>query len=116
MFRSPVLTFALVVLAIVLVSAIVRLGPRRIEIEKRLEYLGNQAAELNMQKTAIEKLSDFLNTDAFQEKEARLRYNMQKPGETVVIIETEDAKPTTEQIQSEMTIWQKFKNWLARIF
>ncbi|MFA5412977.1 MAG: septum formation initiator family protein [Patescibacteria group bacterium] len=56
------------------------------EIDEEIKTTGEEIARLEEKDEELQDFLDFLNTDAFLEQEARLKFNLQKPGESVVII------------------------------
>jgi cell division protein FtsB len=56
------------------------------EIDQQIKESGDEIARLEMKDSELESFLNFLNTDAFLEQEARLKFNLQKPGESVVIV------------------------------
>lgn len=62
---------------------------RNWEIQKEIKSLEAEAEDLQSQHLEIEKLVTAAGTEAFVEKEARLKLGLSKSGENVVIIEEE---------------------------
>jgi cell division protein FtsB len=56
------------------------------DINQEIKSSEDQIAQLQAKSNDLNGLINFLNTDAFLEQEARLKFNLQKPGESVVII------------------------------
>ena len=56
------------------------------EIDEQIKGAGDDITRLEEKNNELGNFLDFLNTDAFLEQEARLKFNLQKPGESVVII------------------------------
>ncbi|MBU1146267.1 septum formation initiator family protein [Patescibacteria group bacterium] len=56
------------------------------EIDDQIREAGDEIARLEVKDEELGNFLDFLNTDDFLEQEARLKFNLQKPGESVVII------------------------------
>jgi cell division protein FtsB len=115
MFRSPLLTIALGSAAIILAVVYVRAQPRRIAVEQEAMHLEEQVGELEARGSALRQLSEYLDTRSYQEREARIRYNLQKPGETVVIIET-PAPIVDESVTVEAGLWHKITQWFGILF
>ncbi|MFA6391921.1 MAG: septum formation initiator family protein [Patescibacteria group bacterium] len=59
---------------------------RRYEVNKDIQTLEKDVAELEKQNTELSELIEYLNTDSFKEKEARTKLGMAKAGEKVVVI------------------------------
>lgn len=58
----------------------------RYEVKGELDKLNNEIAVLNEQKDGLSKLLDYYKNESNLEKEARVRLNLKKEGEKVVII------------------------------
>ncbi len=56
------------------------------EIDNEIREAGDEIARLEAKDGELENFLDFLSTDDFLEQEARLKFNLQKPGESVVIV------------------------------
>lgn len=56
------------------------------DIDREIKTVEGQIAKLEAKDKELESFLNFLNSDAFLEQEARLKFNLQKPGESVVII------------------------------
>ena len=59
---------------------------RRAELQKEISKLENDISTLQSKNNELSKLIDYLATEEFKDREARLRLGLQKPGETVVVI------------------------------
>ncbi len=55
-------------------------------INREISRLEKEIQESEKNKKEISQLIEYLKTDSFKEKEARLKLNLQKPGERVVAI------------------------------
>lgn len=62
---------------------------RSYQVNNELEELQNQIIEMEQKNQQFSEIIDYLKTSDFAEKEARKRFNLKKPGESVVVIETE---------------------------
>lgn len=81
---------------IVLCIAIIAIGwklldlsRRNIETQTRISKLKSDLATIEEQGAALERMGQLIEGDYFVEREARLKYGMQKPGEHVVILKNE---------------------------
>lgn len=85
--RWPLL-FALLAAIVFFVSAsTVRETYRGWKVDQEIEGLKTQVAQLESQKHSMTELLGKMNTDSYVEQEARLRFNLKKPGEHVVLFE-----------------------------
>lgn len=62
---------------------------RSYQIKREVTKLENEISSLDKKNGELKNLAQYFNTDLFREKEARLKLNLQKPGETVVAIPDE---------------------------
>jgi cell division protein FtsB len=62
------------------------------DIDQEIKSSQDEIAQLEAKNNDLNSLLSFLNTDAFLEQEARLKFNLQKPGESVVIIPPSNGK------------------------
>lgn len=69
---------------------------RRISLRQEISILEKQIAELESQNRSLGEYVASINTESFQEKEARKRLNLQKPGESLLII------PETKTLSNEV--------------
>lgn len=88
---SRVLLYAIGALAIFFAYQTAQVVLKRHETERDIKEFEAQVAELEGTQGRLAELNQFLSTDFFAEKEARIKLGMQKAGEEVVIIQ----EPTT---------------------
>ena len=62
------------------------------DINGEIKKSQDEIAQLQAKSNDLNNLLSFLNTDAFLEQEARLKFNLQKPGESVVVIPSSGGK------------------------
>lgn len=69
---------------------------RRYEIKREIGTLQNEIDVLARRNTELTDLMAYLNTNSFQEREARVKLGLQKAGESVVLIPREqvNAQPS----------------------
>jgi cell division protein FtsB len=72
------------------------------EIDGEIKEAGDEIAILEAKNNELKDFLDFLNTDTFLEQEARLKFNLQKPGESVVIIPGIGEKGEDERSKTEV--------------
>ena len=69
---------------------------RSLQIQKDIAVLQAKADTLMADNLEIAKLNTVLQTESFLEREARLKLGLKKPGEQVVVVETDPQKQTGE--------------------
>ncbi|MDO8489909.1 MAG: septum formation initiator family protein [bacterium] len=78
----PLILFVLYQLAIVM--------QKTFRTDKDIGALQKQITDLEKSQKRLQDFNEFLNTDFFAEKEARLKLGMQKKGEQVVVVSMRD--------------------------
>ncbi|RJO59495.1 septum formation initiator family protein [Candidatus Parcubacteria bacterium] len=112
-----IVVFEILVIVFLLVG-ITKEVVRRVALKQEISALEKQITELEAQNRSLGEYVASINTESFREREARKRLNLQKPGETLLILpETEDlANPspglssaeTTEPGMSNPTRWWRY--------
>lgn len=97
--RQLVFTFVLIFGAGFLVWLIVRDYPQKVEIQRQLEDIETKTEALIKEEERQKSLIDYLNSESYLEKQARLRLNLKKEGEEVVFVYQKKEEPG--QIQEE---------------
>ena len=122
--RAAILTSKIVlVLGIVILIffsiSLVKEIVRKAEIDNEIAELEKEIEELESTNTELADLIQYLNSTSWQEKEARSKLNLQKPGEGVIAIldlptngteieETVNTEETSEENVSNPTKWFKY--------
>lgn len=88
--RQLILTFILIFAAGFLVYLLVRDYPKRQEIKNQLGDIENRIAVLKKDEEKQKSMAEYLETEGYLEKQARLRLNLKKEGEEVVFIYRKD--------------------------
>ena len=104
--------FFLVLAGIVFILILVSLGRevgRNRNIAKQIAALEKQARELEGRNTELLEIQDKLKDPEFVEREARTRFGLQKPGESVVVVRvpsSSNEKPATVLLRlSNVRAW-----------
>ncbi|MBU2025218.1 MAG: septum formation initiator family protein [Patescibacteria group bacterium] len=78
-------------LAFVLVTySLFRETYKKYQIQKEVQDLKNQAAQIEHDNQKLKGLIDYFKTQNFSEKEAREKLNVKKEGESLVILKSQD--------------------------
>ena len=64
-------------------------------IEREINQLKEEYANLEKQKVDLEQLVTYFQTDSFQEEEARTKLGLIKPGENVIILPQQNSEDRT---------------------
>lgn len=89
--RWPVLFALLVAIVFFVGASTIRETYRGWKVDQEIEGLKSQVTQLESQKHSMTELLGKMKTDSYIEQEARLRFNLKKPGEHVVLFEEGDA-------------------------
>lgn len=85
---------------------------RRAEIEREVAALKAEISEHQSKSQQLSQLINYLGTEEYKEKEARLQFGLQKPGETVVIIPGENEETgSTAKEDDHKTNWQRWLDY-----
>lgn len=113
---SKVFLFLVALILIWLVISVVRESYRKYQLTQEINQLKSEIERLEGSNQDLANLLEYFQQESFLEKEARLKLNLKKPGEKVVIvprseeegIEIEPIKRTEEEIKKEKPNWLKW--------
>ena len=93
----------------------------RYEVKGDLDKLNTEIADLNKQKNDLSQLIDYYKNESNLEKEARVRLNLKKEGEKVVIIlpqatSTDKNSETISQSFDDIGNLPNYKQWWYYFF
>lgn len=119
--KSRLFLFVSLVILILFSVALVKEILRQWEVNKEIDTLQDEIAELEKQNTQLNELIQYLNTNIYTEKESRLKLGMQKPGESVIAINLEQTNNSHEDSHDnpDYTSVNKINNplkWLNYFF
>lgn len=98
-------------------SGLIGLSVRNRSIDADIARLQGQAQTLETRNVELVELLKRFETSGFLEREARLKLNLQKPGETVVVVERGSAAATsTAPIVPERTRIGNAERWWRYFF
>ena len=88
--------------------------PQKAEVSRQLEDLEAKIAAVEKERERKERLADYLNSESYLEKQARLRLNLKKEGEEVVFVyRNEDSAKASESFDSiENPVLSKISEWV----
>ena len=106
--NSGKLLSAIFLVIIILIGAeLAQAIKREYEINKEIGLLKEEITRYDNENNDLEKMMEYYNTLSYKEKEARLKLNLQKPGEKTILIDS----PKDET--AEMEIRKETKNSLS---
>ncbi len=115
--NSPIWLIAGFIIFIFIFSAFLRITWQKMEIQKQIDNLKNEAERLESDNKDLTGYLDYFASESFKEREMRLKLNLQKPDERVIIISREENKTKEEiaapandksQIISNLKKWREY--------
>lgn len=94
-----------------LIMSLIKIEPALLTIRKELKNLDKKIAEVRQSTFELERLGSYLKSDAYFERQARLKLNYKKPDEKVVYIYTTETQNGAEILKKDQTIKKSLKNW-----
>ena len=90
MFRSILQSRWFTVIAILIVGffavSLIKIAPVLVITDREATSLNQRIAEIKQAASELEKFGDFLNSESYLERQARLKLNYKKPDENVVFV------------------------------
>ncbi len=119
--KSKIFFIFLIPILLALTVGIFQKFYNRYEIKKELDKLSAEIADLNKQKEGLNQLIDYYKNDSNLEKEARVRLNLKKEGEKVVIIlpqatSTGEGGETISGVSADTLDLPNYKQWWYYFF
>ena len=85
-FFSRFFVVLMIVVSVIFVLGIVREYVKRVELDREISQLENELEKLKLKKKNFLSSIDAYGSEFFVEQEARMKFNLKKPEEQVVII------------------------------
>lgn len=116
--RQLIFTFVLVFLAGFLVWLLAGKWPQKVEIDRQVSDIKARIDSLAREEERQKNRLEYLNSESYLEKQARLRLNLKKEGEEVVFIyRKDDDVPASESFkETENPVLLKLKEWFKIIW
>jgi len=115
---SPLVIFLLVLILIGIIAAVGKESYRKYQIDKEVGGIKKEIEFLKEKNQAMSNLLDYFNSEESLEKEARLKLNLLKEGEKLVIItpnkKTDSENQFSEDIEEKQL--SNFEKWLKYLF
>lgn len=116
LYSKSFITFLVVILVLVAI-ALGRESYRYFRISKQIKDLEKRIEELERTNEELARMEEYFQSEEFLEKEARLKLNLTKPGEKLIIVKTpedlkEEEKETVvaREISNIQKWWEYFFN------
>ncbi|HAO81745.1 MAG: Septum formation initiator [Parcubacteria group bacterium GW2011_GWD2_43_10] len=115
-FWSAVTSKFFLLTAIVALAAVgygvLKSAVRRAEIEREIQALRTEITEHQSKSQELSQLIDYLNSEEYKEREARLQLGLQKPGENVVVIPNSADTTTESESQASNSSQANWRLWI----
>lgn len=96
--------------------ALLRLRPQKVLVENRLQSLQQKIAEMEKSNNDLARLLDYFKSDAYLEKEAKLKLNVRRPDEQVVFVQLDNSQPASVSEEVKKSWWKELLQWWNKIF
>ena len=115
---SPLVIFLLVLILIGIIAAVGKESYRKYQIDKEVGGIKKEIESLKEENQALSNLLDYFNSEESLEKEARLKLNLLKEGEKLVIITPNKKTDSENQLSEDIEEKQpsNFEKWLKYLF
>ena len=114
--RSRVFFIFLIPVFLVLLIGIFQQFYHRYQVKKALDKLNAEIANFNKQKEDLNNLLDYYKNESNLENEARVRLNLKKEGEKVVIILPTATSTSENEIFGDIENLPNYKQWWHYFF
>jgi len=116
--RSRIFFVFLIPISLALLVGIFQQFYYRYQVKKDLDRLDTEIANFNKQKEDLNNLLDYYKNESNLENEARVRLNLKKEGENVVIILPTATSTESDKISSQRDIenMPNYKQWWYYFF
>lgn len=108
------------VISVFIFSGFLKITWQKIEIQREIDKLKTETGKLEADNKYLSEILDYIGSDSFKEREMRLKLNLQKEGEKVIIIYDENGALKTGQNsakESENSAnRQNYKKWWDYFF
>lgn len=84
-YRSKLFLVGALIVVVLISISLTKEALRRHQINQDIQQLTQEVTDLEERNTELADLIQYLNSTSWQEKEARTKLNLKKPGETMVV-------------------------------
>ena len=111
-FYSKVVLVCLLILIFLLLKMVWSVYEKQALTKDNLAKTATSFEGLQEREKMLSSSIDKLKTDSGIEQEIREKYGLVKPGEEVIVIVDGEDSTSSEPASSEISFWQKVKDWL----
>ncbi len=111
---SSFFIFILILILIGIITAVTKESYRKYQIDKEVTVLRQEIESLKDKNESLSNLLDYFNSEKSLEKEARLKLNLLKEGEKLVVISPDKKPDSGNQVLGEVQEKKvsNFEKWL----
>lgn len=120
--QSKLCTLLAIMVIVFLGLALLRIQPQKVVVEKKVKNFQDKIMELEKSSAELAQLLDYFKSDAYLEREAKLKLNVRRPEEQVVFLHKDDVsqKAASSSETDSFSGWRgRFNNlvrWVKNIF
>ncbi len=104
------------VFLILIIFPLARTYTQKRLVEKEIEDVKKDISNFENTNQELKEMIAYLESDQSLEEQARLNLNLKKPGEKVIVIESETPASTSEEINKTTTSESNFVKWWRYFF
>ncbi|MFA6098362.1 MAG: septum formation initiator family protein [Patescibacteria group bacterium] len=101
LFQSKLAIFSEIAILVLLSSALAKEIIHQYQIKSDIKKLQNQIGDLEENNLEMNNLITYFNSESYKEEQARLKLDMQKPGESVIKVLGDSVNTTSSNIEDE---------------
>lgn len=117
--NSPLWLIAGFIIFVFAFSAFLRITWQKMEIQGQIDKLKSEAERLETDNKELAGYLDYFASESFKEREMRLKLNLQRPDERVIIISREENRSKEEEpvLQNDKSqMMSNIKKWWEYFF
>ena len=99
---GKLLPAALFIIVIIVGAELAQAIRREYKINQEINALKEEITSYSKENNDLEKMMEYYNTLSYKEKEARLKLNLQKPGEKTILVDSPDEETPDMEIKKEI--------------
>lgn len=108
------------IISVFIFSGFLKITWQKTEIQREIDKLKTEAGKLEADNKYFSDILDYVGSESFKEREMRLKLNLQKEGEKVIIISDESEKIKAEQgtakENADTAVKPNYKKWWDYFF
>lgn len=121
-FSSKIITIIVIIIIIYASFGLVRITWQNYQVNQKISDLDNEIKKLDEENFELQSKIAYYKTNAFKERQAREKLNLQRPGEIVIVVSgsQEPVEDNTEKIEknkkNETNYKKNYEKWWDYFF